>query len=150
VGKWPDSVAFTPDGTRAYVVNVMSNDISIIATATHQVLAIIPLNRESFDNKINKIKRDSSNRFFKFIDGLFLLLPYFQGMGERIRVAITPDGIWAYVVSTIGDNVSVINIATQKVLVTIPIQAPSSILLPSYPFRTSKYRAKLPIDCCIT
>src|SRR5262249_5612751 len=38
VGEEPGSLAITPDGTRAYVVNNESGDISVIDTQTNQVV----------------------------------------------------------------------------------------------------------------
>ncbi|WP_417896983.1 hypothetical protein [Bacillus toyonensis] len=38
-----------------------------------------------------------------------------------IGVAITPNGQFAYVTNSISDNVSVINIATNTVVATIPV-----------------------------
>jgi YVTN family beta-propeller protein len=39
VGSEPLGVAFTPDGTQAYVANIGSNTVSVIATATNTVVA---------------------------------------------------------------------------------------------------------------
>ena len=39
VGNEPLGVAFTPDGTQAYVANIGSNTVSVIATATNTVVA---------------------------------------------------------------------------------------------------------------
>lgn len=37
VGKYPTAVAVTPDGTRAYVTNSVSDTVSVIDTATNTV-----------------------------------------------------------------------------------------------------------------
>jgi YVTN family beta-propeller protein len=42
VGAFPEGVAITPDGTRAYVTNE-SNTVSVIDTATNTVVATIPV-----------------------------------------------------------------------------------------------------------
>ena len=41
VGVNPTSVAITPDGAFAYVVNNNSHDVSVIATATNTVVATV-------------------------------------------------------------------------------------------------------------
>ncbi len=45
VGNFPTGVAFTPDGTHAYVVaNNVSSSVSVIATATNTVVATVTVN----------------------------------------------------------------------------------------------------------
>ena len=44
VGNGPAGVAFTPDGTHAYVANFGSNTVSVIATATNTVVATVIVN----------------------------------------------------------------------------------------------------------
>jgi len=41
VGGLPDAVAVSPDGSQAYVANSNSNSVSVIDTATDQVIATI-------------------------------------------------------------------------------------------------------------
>src|SRR4029079_16883099 len=45
VGNYPDGVAITSDGTRAYVTNGADNSVSVIDTASNAVLATIPVRR---------------------------------------------------------------------------------------------------------
>jgi YVTN family beta-propeller protein len=45
VEKSPYSVVFTPDGTKAYVANFYSDNVSVIDTATQKVLDIIPVEK---------------------------------------------------------------------------------------------------------
>ena len=62
VEKWPEAVAVTPDGTKAYMANSFSNTVSIIDTATNNVTATVPVGihpvdfgqcrSSSFDTKI--------------------------------------------------------------------------------------------------
>lgn len=42
VGSYPEQVAVSPVGTRAYVTNLLSHSVSVIDTATNQVIATIP------------------------------------------------------------------------------------------------------------
>ena len=48
VGVFPDGVAITPDGTRAYVVTEGPNAVSVIDTATNTVVATIPVGLAPF------------------------------------------------------------------------------------------------------
>ncbi|MGQ0445312.1 MAG: hypothetical protein ACT4O2_09360 [Beijerinckiaceae bacterium] len=43
VGDGPFGVAVTPDGTKVYVTNFLSNTVSVIATATNTLVATIPI-----------------------------------------------------------------------------------------------------------
>lgn len=43
VGDFPLEVAFSPDGSRAYVTNFVSNTVSVIDTATDTVIATVPV-----------------------------------------------------------------------------------------------------------
>ena len=45
VGQFPDGVAITPDGTRAYVATELGT-VSVIDTATNTVVATIPIGGE--------------------------------------------------------------------------------------------------------
>jgi YVTN family beta-propeller protein len=41
VGNGPVGVAFTPDGSKAYVTNQFDHTVSVIATATNTVVATV-------------------------------------------------------------------------------------------------------------
>ena len=43
VGIDPENLAITPDGTMAYVVNAISNTVSVIDTVTNTVIANVPV-----------------------------------------------------------------------------------------------------------
>jgi YVTN family beta-propeller protein len=43
VGQFPGGVAFTPDGTHAYVTNSYDDTVSVIDTASNSVLVTIPI-----------------------------------------------------------------------------------------------------------
>jgi YVTN family beta-propeller protein len=48
VGSEPGGVAVTPDGSKVYVANSLSNTVSAIATATNTVIATIPVGANPF------------------------------------------------------------------------------------------------------
>jgi len=81
----------------AYVTNVYSSNVSVIATATNTVVATIPL------------------------ESLPQCSPSFFPGCVPFGVAITPDGAFAYVTNAADGTVSVIATATNTVVATIPI-----------------------------
>ena len=93
--SFPNGVAFTPDGQRAYVANSFgsgTSTVSVIATATNTVVATVPVGSGTGS----------------FADG----------------VAVTPDGKHVYVTNSknSGDGtVSVIDTATNTVVATVPV-----------------------------
>ncbi len=46
VGRFPDAVALSPDGTRAYVANLSDGTLSIVNTATSQVIKTVKVGRD--------------------------------------------------------------------------------------------------------
>jgi YVTN family beta-propeller protein/VCBS repeat-containing protein len=93
VGGVPSGVAFSPDGSFAYITNsessflsVVRSSVSVIDTATHTVIGAIPI----------------------------------PGSGSAYGVAFSPDGSFAYVVTGSGNTVSVIDTATHTVIDTNP------------------------------
>ncbi|MGH7963571.1 MAG: beta-propeller fold lactonase family protein [Candidatus Binatia bacterium] len=99
VGRGPQGVAFTPDGARAYVVNSRSNTVSVISGVFSSESAILV--------------------------GADLL--GFNGPGEipvgqePQAIAITPDGLRAYVTNFADDTVSILNLTTNTVEATITV-----------------------------
>ena len=49
VGTLPVGLAMTPDGAFAYVTNLFSNSVSVIATGTNVVAASVPVGQEPSD-----------------------------------------------------------------------------------------------------
>ena len=47
VGNDPAGLAITPDGTRVYVTNQVDHTVSVIDTATHTVIATIPVGSDT-------------------------------------------------------------------------------------------------------
>jgi YVTN family beta-propeller protein len=93
VGAGPVAVALTPDGQSAWVANGDSSNISIISIASMTVVATIPLPQFNSDP------------------------------AEPNGVVFTPDGSTAYVTNhdaNPGSVIYVIDVASQKLLTTIP------------------------------
>jgi YVTN family beta-propeller protein len=84
----PGGIAIAPDGNKAYVCNLDGNSLSIIDTNSTHTL--------TYNHVINVIQNS---------------IPFVQPYG----IAITPDGLTAYVTNFDGNSVSIIDIATNIV-----------------------------------
>ena len=110
VGNTPQSVAITPDGTKAYVTNRLDNNVSVIDIATNTVTATVNVG----DRPISvAITPDGTKPYVirSAVDADILIFV----------IAKTPDGTKAYVSNTANDNVSVIDIATNTVTATVTV-----------------------------
>jgi YVTN family beta-propeller protein len=74
VGNFPDVVAVSPNGARAYVVNSFGGTLSVINTATNTVTATIPVSNNpravalSPDGTRAYVTNSASNDFVAVID----------------------------------------------------------------------------------
>jgi YVTN family beta-propeller protein len=59
VGTYPEAVAVSPDGTRAYVTNNSANTVSVIDTATNTVTTNIPVGNSPYGVAIDMDSEDS-------------------------------------------------------------------------------------------
>jgi YVTN family beta-propeller protein len=99
VGLNPVAVSFTPDGAYAYVTNFGANDISVISTATMQVVGGSPLTPAIADSSANALTDPTS-------------------------VALWEDGLKAFVSNYNDGSVSVINssnVSSEALATTIPM-----------------------------
>jgi YVTN family beta-propeller protein len=123
VGSGPIGVAVTPDGTKVYVANNGSANVSVIHTATKDpasksVVKTVPVGNfptgvavtpdgtkvyvaNMTDNTVSVIHRPGNTVVATIPVG-----------NAPFGVAITPDGTQAYVTNAVDNTVSVINTAT--------------------------------------
>jgi len=118
VNPFPSGIAITPNGRHAYVLDLDSAP-AIIDTATHELA--FPIDRLS-SGRI-AFAPDGLHAYVTH-DALLIdvidittntLVALIEVDGRATDVAITPDGRRAYVSQRSGRNVSVIDIATNKV-----------------------------------
>ncbi len=138
VDEGPTSLVISPDGQRVYVANQTTNDVSVISTATNQVItSSIPVGRDPLAVQVSP---DGSRLYVaNGVDATISVIDRasFSTIGQPIAVsatprfiAITPDGAHAYVShETDADPTSpsvmeVISTASNSVTATIPF--PSS------------------------
>jgi YVTN family beta-propeller protein len=134
VGSSPFGVAITPDGAFAYVANLSSNNVSVIATATNTVVATVPVGTGprfvaiTPDGAFAYVTNGDSNNV-SVIDTATNTVGPTVAVGVRpFGVAITPDGAFVYVTNQFSDNVSVIDTATNTVVATVKIVGPVGVV----------------------
>ena len=127
VGTNPQGIKVTPDGTRVYVTNGGTGDVSVITTATNTVVATVPV---GINPAIVTFTPDGTRAYVANMAAT--MLPSSTPSPTRwsppsplehkpTGVVITPDGTLAYVTNTADNTVSVINIATNSVVATLPV-----------------------------
>jgi YVTN family beta-propeller protein len=119
------AIAITPDGKRAYAADYNQNNVSVIDTATNQLIgapitvgsgpvavAITPDGKRAYTANyyVNGTVSAIDTATDKMIGG-----PIAVGR-DPASIAITPDGSWAYVANSADGNVSVIDTATDQVI----------------------------------
>jgi YVTN family beta-propeller protein len=128
VGNDPFAIAITPDGKHAYVTNSVSNNVSVIDTATNTVeaatlavgtnptaVAVTP------DGKHAYVANLGSNSV-SVIDAASNTVVATIPVGNAPdAVAVTPDGKHAYVANSNSNNVSVIDTASNGVVATVAV-----------------------------
>ncbi|MGO9964383.1 MAG: YncE family protein [Acidimicrobiales bacterium] len=153
VGTYPDAIAITPDGKRAYVTNYASNSVTPIDLETGQAMAPIQLAPTAGPADI-AITPDGATAYVTDAGAVGTLgdsitpidlandktmPPITVGPGPQ-GIAITPDGRLAYVTDagafvpgqsgTIGSTVTPVDLTTGKALAAIPVgNAPAAIAI---------------------
>ena len=130
VGDNPDGVATTPDGARAYVANFLSDNVSVIDTATNTVTATIDVGSGpvgvavSPDGAFAYVTNRGSNTVTAIrVDTNAPLTTIPVGAGPN-AIAITPDGAFAYVTNSFTKSpgtVSVIDLHSNAVTATVEV-----------------------------
>lgn len=125
MGTAPSGIAVTPDGSRVYVANDASDNVSVIDTSTNTVIATItaPANSQEIaisPNGLFAYLTNENNATVSIINTsnntITGTIPV--GMGPT-GVAFTTDGSLAYVANATSANVSVINTSTSLVTATV-------------------------------
>jgi YVTN family beta-propeller protein len=136
VGRGPQTIAITPDYTRAYVANDTDDTVTPIVTATNRPLAPIKVGRFpdaiviSPDGKMAYVANGAYGRPGTVIPIVLKtgtpLAPIPVG-SSPIALAITPDGKTLYVLD-FGHSVTPIDTATDTAGTPIPVGAHAAIM----------------------
>jgi len=62
VGSYPQAIAVSPDGTRAYVTNMISNNVSVIDTTTNTVTATVNIENYPSGIVVNQQEQKYCNK----------------------------------------------------------------------------------------
>jgi len=130
VGDQAEYIAFSPDGTKAYVSNYSGNSVSVISTGTNSVTATIPVGMQPYQIVFtpNGAKAYVVNNYggsVSVITTANSTVSKTVTVGkDPAAIALTPDGTKAYVVNgsvSIGRSISVIETTNDTVVATIPM-----------------------------
>lgn len=124
VGNGPDTIAFTPNGTRAFTANWDSSSVSVIDTTTRSVIDTflpgpIPTGVAVHPDGTTLYVARWGSSYLAIVDLATRAITQLFVGPEHARVAFTPGGAKAYVSSR--NAVHVIDTATPTVLGSIPI-----------------------------
>lgn len=134
VGDGPSGVAVSPDGSKAYVVNVLDDTVSVIGTSTDTVSGTISVGALPYfvaftpDGTKAYVTSRGTNAVTVIDPATDTVTGSIAVGSEPIWVAINHAGTRAYVTNRISNSVSVIDTATDEVIATIPVGAvPSGV-----------------------
>jgi YVTN family beta-propeller protein/VCBS repeat-containing protein len=124
-GFAPRAVAVSPDGTRAYVTNMVDGvgNVSIIDTTTNTVVRNIPVGGApirvalSLDGTRLYVTGTAADTVAVVDTENFTVTPVTVGSNPH-DVAIHPDGTYAYVTNESSGTVSVIDVGSSTVIAT--------------------------------
>ena len=125
VGNGPNGVAFTPDGSRAYVTNGNSNSVSIIDVGLQAVVGTIPVGNTPTGVVFNASGSRAYVANFNGNDVSVIDVGTSSEIGSRIPVGtgasdlvLTPNGARLYVTGFYGKSFTAIDVATSTPITT--------------------------------
>lgn len=130
VGCWPEGVAVTPNGKKAYITNSWDGNVSVIDTATNTITDTVKVGSSDVvvspdGKKVYVTSRDSNN--ISVIDtGINTVTATVPVGNSPSGIAVTADGKKVYIansgnLTTTDDTVSVIDTDTNTVTATVHV-----------------------------
>jgi YVTN family beta-propeller protein len=148
IPTYPQNVAVTPDGSRAYVTDGNAS-VWVVDTQTRSVVAIVPAGTSPEDVVISP---DGKSAYITTqvcaaltcsavvevvntaTNAVASTIPITNVAGTALSgITITPDGTRVYVAEVAGNNVFVIDTATNSIMTTIPTANSGSMDISSSP-----------------
>ncbi|MFE6738539.1 IPT/TIG domain-containing protein [Streptomyces tubercidicus] len=129
VGHAPIWAAITPDGRRVYVTNFGASSISVIDTATHNVITTIGVTSGPWEIEVTPdglrayvacFGTDSVAVIDTATNTVTATVP---GLNKPLGLTVTPDGSRLYVASLGGERVDVISTATDTLIASVPLSS---------------------------
>jgi YVTN family beta-propeller protein len=120
-GEQPTSIAITPNGRRAIVINHTGSSVTVIETATRKPVKTIPLGSNgeqvaiSPDGKTAYITDESDEEVHVLNPETAAETGSFEVGGEVEQVAFSPDGAHAYA-GILPEAIAVVNTKTEEVV----------------------------------
>jgi YVTN family beta-propeller protein len=134
VGSSPNSIAFSPDGKKAYIIDSLDIGVYVLDVATNTIDTFILLSNSPSSIAIAPDGKTAYAVGFTTTDFMLIdlttntALPPFA-VAESFDLAITPDGKTAYVAGFFANQVIPVNLATQALGTAIPINQPIGITI---------------------
>jgi len=135
VEKQPFSIAFSPDGTRAYVTNARSNTVSAIDAIQNKVIKNIQVEKDPHNMAITpdgkrlyvvNISASTVSVIDTASDSVVANIPVGQ---KSLGVAITPNGWSVYVASGGSNSITIIDTEHNTISRTISTEAPRDLAM---------------------
>ena len=130
----PNAMALTPDGTTLYVINEIGNTVTVIATASNQVVDTLSSSLTGTGPIAVRVSPDNVRLYVLGGNGILSVIDRASrtktgtvnlSAPQTRGLAVTPDGSRLYV-STYGTHaVKVIDTASMAVVTTVPMAAGS-------------------------
>ncbi len=136
----PHGIRMDHTGTRLYVANMFSDNISVIDVASDSVIATIPLAYDaqpfgspkympmeiavSPGDSILLVTCSETREVRMFDTRSYALVDSFAVGDEPWQIQFTPDGVYSYVTNRRGNSVSVIHLPMRHVMNTITTNSP--------------------------
>ena len=129
-GGQPSAVAFSPDGTRAYVTDYINHAVLVVDTSTNTVVNTIRLVDSpatyAFPGGI-AVSADGTRAYVASANGGISIVDTATGnvvgniplANGSIRIALSPDGTKAYVSNHTADRVDVLDLTNGTVITSI-------------------------------
>lgn len=128
VGAGPQRVTVAPDGTRAYVANLSGSSVTVVDTATNDVVATVPTGESTTPFEV-AVAPDGRRAYITTAFDVAVLDTATNAITAVIdfppgsltgAIAVTPDGARAYVGSN-DSTVSVVDLATNMISAEIDL-----------------------------